>query len=133
MGHLHNKTRIYIFLGTTEDVVSNKTVFVPDVTVKVGKKKVKCDFGLVFVNTDVNLELSFMFCNKGAGGKTGNVDIATPEGYRFNGVVKPPTKIIRMTGGDLFGEVVASVPLDSNPVKYKGCGGYETGTEDGRV
>ena len=70
--------------------------------VKVGKKRVKCDFFLVFVYGVVNLESSSMSCNKGAGGKTGVVDITTPEGYKFTGVVKPPNKIIQMTGGDLL-------------------------------
>ena len=70
--------------------------------VKVGKIRVNCDFFLVFVYGVVNLESSSMSCNKGAGGKTGAVDITTPEGYKFTGVVKPPNKIIQMTGGDLF-------------------------------
>ena len=59
-------------LGTTEDALSNTTVSV-SARIRVGKKKLKCDFFLVFVLDTVDVESSSMSCNKGAGGQTAKV------------------------------------------------------------
>ena len=65
-----------------------------------------------------------MSCPRGFGGRTGNVEITTSEGYTFSGVVKPPRKIMSMTGGDIFGGFIANVNLDADPIVQSGCGGY---------
>ena len=65
-----------------------------------------------------------MSCNRGAGGATGDVEITTREGFKFSGVIRPPRKIMSMTGGDIFGGFMANVNLDSDPIVESGCGGY---------
>ena len=61
-----------IILGTTEDSLSNTTVSV-SARIRVGKKKLRCDFFLVFVLDTVDVDSSSMSCNKGAGGQTAKV------------------------------------------------------------
>jgi len=72
----------------------------------------------------VNIRHSSMSCNRGFRGQTGNVEITTTEGYKFSGVVKPPRKIMSMTGGDIFGGFMANVNLETDPIVESGCGGY---------
>ena len=94
--------------------------------VRVGGKNLRCSFYLVFANTDVDLRASSVSCNRGAGGKTGTVNIRTEEGFVFEGVIKPPRKIMSMTGGDIYGSFFSNVSMDSNPIKTTACGGYGT-------
>ena len=61
-------------IGTTEDILHNTTVRV-SARIKVGKKKIICDFFLVFVYETVDVASSSMSCNKGSGGKTAKVII----------------------------------------------------------
>jgi len=110
--------------GTTSDTVQNTTITVDKVTVKIGKKKIKCTFFLVFVYETVDLNSSSVSCNKGVGGKTGKVSIKTKEGFIFKGVIKPPNEIISMEGGDFYADFFKNVSIESNPVKEDGCGGY---------
>ena len=56
--------------------------------------------------------------------KTLQVSIKTREGFVFKGVVRPPSEIVSMEGGDFFGDFVEKVSLDSNPVRTSACGGY---------
>ena len=64
----------HLILGTTEDPLSNTSVSV-SARIRVGKKKLRCDFFLVFVLDTVDVESSSMSCNKGAGGQTAKVII----------------------------------------------------------
>ena len=112
------------------------TVSVPNVRVRVGSRTVKCNFVLVFLYDTVNIRHSSMSCNRGFRGQTGNVEITTSEGYKFSGVVKPPRKIMSMSGGDIFGGFMANINLDSDPIVESGCGGYRAqvfGNESTRV
>ena len=52
------------------------------------------------------------------------VSIKTREGFVFKGVVRPPSEIVSMEGGDFFGDFVDNVSLASHPVKTSACGGY---------
>ena len=65
---------LLLLLGTTEDVLSNTTVSV-SARIRVGKKRLKCNFFLVFVLETVDVESSSMSCNRGAGGQTARVSI----------------------------------------------------------
>ena len=69
---IHTFHYFQITLGTTEDVLSNTTVSV-SARIRVGKKKLKCDFFLVFVLETVDVASSSMSCNRGAGGQTARV------------------------------------------------------------
>ena len=112
------------------------TVSVPNVRVRVGSKTVRCDFVLVFLYDTVDIRSSSMSCPRGFGGQTASVEITSSEGYKFSGVVKPPRKIMSMTGGDVFGGFMANVNLDSDPIVESGCGGYGAevfGNESTRV
>ena len=126
-----------IFSATTDAAAPTPTtVSVPNVRVRVGSRTVKCDFVLVFLYDTVDIRSSSMSCPRGFGGQTGNVEITSSEGYKFSGVVKPPRKIMSMTGGDVFGGFMANVNLDSDPIVEIGCGGYGAelfGNESTRV
>ena len=52
------------------------------------------------------------------------VSIKTREGFVFKGIVRPPSEIVSMEGGDFFGDFVDNVSLASHPVKTSACGGY---------
>ena len=110
--------------GTTFDSVSNTTVTIKDVKIKIGKTKIKCTFFLVFIYESVDLSSSSVSCNKGVKGKSTKVNLVTPEGFSFKGVIKPPSKIVSMSGGDFYADIYANVSAESNPVKTTGCGGY---------
>ena len=109
--------------GTTADHVFNTTVTVRQ-KIKIGKTKISCTFYLVFIYETVDLESSSVRCNKGVKGKTAKVTIKTEEGFVFQGVVKPPNKIMSMSGGDFYADIYANVSVESNPIKTIGCGGY---------
>ena len=117
--------------GTTSDIVSNTTVSIRK-NIKIGKTKLKCTFFLVFIYESVDLESSSLVCNKGAKGKNARVSLVTPEGFTFKGVIKPPNKILSMSGGDFYADIYANVSVESNPIKTTGCGGYN-GEIAGRI
>ena len=110
--------------GTTFDPVSNTTVEIKNVKIKIGKTKIKCTFFLVFIYESVDLGSSSVNCNKGAKGKNAKVKLVTPEGFSFKGVIKPPDRIISMSGGDFYADIYANVSVESTPIKTTGCGGY---------
>ena len=91
---------------------------------KIGKTKINCNFYLSFVYETVDLNSSYVDCNKGAGGKTAKVSIKTKEGFIFKGVVRPPNEIVSMNGGDFYADFVKNVSLESNLIKSDGCAGY---------
>ena len=126
-----------IFSATTDAAAPTPTtVSVSNVMVRVGAKKVKCDFVLVFLYDTVDIRSSSMSCPRGFGGQTASVEITSSEGYKFSGVVKPPRKIMSMSGGDIFGGFMANVNLETDPIVESGCGGYGAevfGNESTRV
>ena len=114
-----------MFSATTDAAAPTPTtVSVPNVRVRIGSRTVRCDFVLVFLYDTVDIQSSSMSCPRGFGGQTASVEITSSEGYKFSGVVKPPRKIMSMTGGDIFGGFVANVNLETDPIVAHGCGGY---------
>ena len=112
-----------VTLGTTPEVPHNTTVEIRK-KIKIGKAKITCNFFLVFIYEDVDLESSTVSCNKGAGGKTAKVSMKTKEGFVFKGVVRPPNEIVKMEGGDFFADFYKNVSVETQPTKISGCGGY---------
>merc|ERR1711892_1070570 len=108
------------------------TVQLNNQKVKVGKTTFKCNFNLVFSGDMVNLENSTMSCKGKGKGKPTKVNLITPEGLSFSGLVKPPKTIMSLGGGDIFGEVFKNISTEAKSQGYKShCGGYN-GELEGR-
>eukprot|EP00091_Calanus_sinicus_P013987 TRINITY_DN3118_c0_g1_i2.p1 TRINITY_DN3118_c0_g1~~TRINITY_DN3118_c0_g1_i2.p1 ORF type:complete len:158 (+),score=45.99 TRINITY_DN3118_c0_g1_i2:461-934(+) len=65
-----------------------------------------------------------MSCKGKGAKKTAKVNLKTPEGFSFSGVVKPPKEIVSLAGGDLFGEIYKNISTESKQRYKSHCGGY---------
>ena len=119
-----------IAAATTEFETSENTAKISNVKVKIGKTIFKCNFFLAFTGDIVNLSSTTMSC-KGKSKKSGKVTLKTPEGFIFNGVVKPPRTIVKLAGGDLFGEEYKNISTETKRELSTHCGGYN-GEIEGR-
>ena len=115
----------FLCLGYLKSMEGSPTIVSLSQNLKAGNIRVKCNFTLVFTKTDVDLEKSSVLCNKDARGKKAKVDTKTDEGYIFKGLIQPPNKIVKMTGGDYFEDFmdqrIAEDPEDEGEAA---CGGF---------
>ena len=115
---------LFLCLGYLKSLEGSPTVVFLSQKLKAGNIRVKCNFTLVFTKTDVDLEKSSVLCNKETKGKKAKVDTKTDEGYMFKGLIQPPNKIVKMSGGDYFEDFMDQMAEDSEDEGEAACGGF---------